>query len=69
MTNDELTPNARRQREFRERKAKRSAAEVRGIWAHVDDHDEIKAEAGRISRRRERAAAKRKPAAMKAARK
>ena len=68
MLTDDLTPNARRQREFRERKAERSAAEVRGIWAHVDDHDEIKADAARIWRRRERAEAKRKPAAMKAAR-
>lgn len=42
--------NAERQREFRQRKADTDAAEVRGIFAHPDDHQSIKDEAAKIAR-------------------
>lgn len=45
---------AQRQREFRERKALQSALEVRGIFAHPDDHPPIKAYAAKLQRRREK---------------
>ena len=45
---------AERQREFRARKAQRAEQEVRGIFAHVDDHAAIKEQADKITRRRER---------------
>lgn len=49
--------NAERQRAFRERKAaEQQATEVRGIYAHPDDHAEIKEAAAKISRRRARLA-------------
>lgn len=51
--------NAERQRDLRERRAKEQAAEVRGIYAHLDVHEAIKAEAAKITRRRARMAAKR----------
>ena len=43
---------AQRQREFRERKAEQCAAEVRGIFAHPDDHEPIKAHAAKLQRKR-----------------
>jgi len=46
--------NAERQREFRQRKADTAATEVRGIFAHPDDHQQIKDEAAKIARRRTR---------------
>lgn len=39
-----------RQREFRARKA--DTPEVRGIFAHPDDHDAIKAHAAKLARKR-----------------
>ena len=45
---------AERQREFRARKAAETATEVRGIFAHPDDHAAIKAAAAKIARRRKR---------------
>lgn len=47
---------AQRQRKFRQRKADTEATEVRGIFAHPDDHADIKAHAGKIARRRARIA-------------
>jgi hypothetical protein len=47
--------NTERQREFRARKAEQQATEVRGIFAHPDDHTVVKEAALRISRRRTRA--------------
>lgn len=41
-----------RQREFRARKA--ASPEVRGIFAHLDDHQSVKDAAAKISRRRAR---------------
>ncbi len=43
---------AERQREFRQRKA--DTPEVRGIFAHPDDHADIKAHAAKLARKRER---------------
>lgn len=52
--------NAERQREFRARKAtEQQATEVRGIFAHPDDHAEVKEAAAKIARRRRQRAAKR----------
>jgi hypothetical protein len=48
--------NAERQREFRQRKADTETTEVRGIFAHPDDHQQIKDEAAKIARRRTRLA-------------
>lgn len=48
--------NAERQREFRQRKADTEATEVRGIFAHAEDHQQIKNEAAKIARRRQRVA-------------
>lgn len=49
--------NAERQRAFRERKAtEQQATEVRGIFAHPDDHAEPKETAAKIARRRARLA-------------
>ena len=47
---------AERQQAFRQRLA--DTPEVRGIFAHTDDHAPIKAKAVKITRRRERAARK-----------
>jgi len=47
--------NAERQREFRQRKADTEATEVRGIFAHPDDHQAVRDEAAKINRRRARA--------------
>ena len=49
--------NAERQAAFRARKAtEQQATEVRGIFAHPDDHKQIKDEAAKIARRRTRLA-------------
>jgi len=53
--------NAERQREFRQRKAGTEAVEVRGIFAHPDDHQAVKDEAAKINRRRARAVKKAAP--------
>ena len=44
--------SAERQREFRQRKA--GTPEVRGIFAHPDDHEAIKAHAAKLARKRAR---------------
>jgi len=47
---------AERQREFRARKAtEQQVTEVRGIFAHPDDHAEVKEAAAKIAGRRQRA--------------
>jgi hypothetical protein len=47
--------SAERQREFRQRKAsEQNATEVRGVFAHPEDHSEIKEAAAKIARRRAR---------------
>lgn len=54
--------NAQRQAEFRARKAsEQQATEVRGIFAHPDDHAEVKEAAAKIARRRQRAVKRAKP--------
>ena len=55
-TPEERERNARYQREYRARKAEQQATEVRGIFAHPDDHQQIKDEAAKIARRRTRLA-------------
>lgn len=56
--------NAERQKEWRQRKADANATEVRGIFAHPDDHQAVKDEAAKINRRRARSVnrAAKKPA-------
>ena len=51
--------NAERQAAFRARKAAQTAAEVRGVFAHPDDHPTIREAAKRLA---DRLAKKRKPA-------
>lgn len=46
--------NAERQAAFRARQAEQQATEVRGIFAHPDDHAEVKDAAAKIARRRAR---------------
>jgi hypothetical protein len=53
--------NAQRQQDLRDRRAAEQAAEVRGIYAHLDDHEAIKEAAAKINRRRARMMSKRKP--------
>jgi len=48
--------NAERQAAFRQRKADTEATEVRGIFAHPQDHTEVKEAAAKIARRRTRLA-------------
>lgn len=48
--------NAERQAAFRARKAEQQATEVRGIFAHADDHAAIKEAAAKIGRRRKKPA-------------
>lgn len=45
---------AERQRNFRARQAEQQAIEVRGIFAHPNDHAEVKEAAAKIARRRQR---------------
>jgi hypothetical protein len=55
-------PSAKRQRNFRARKAtEENATEVRGIFAHQDDHAAVKEAAAKISRGRQRAAKRAAP--------
>ena len=51
--------NAERQRAFRARKAGQTTTEVRGLFAHPDDHQAIREAAKRLA---DRLAKKRKPA-------
>lgn len=46
--------NAQRQAAFRARQAEQQTTEVRGIFAHPDDHAEVKEAAAKINRRRAR---------------
>ncbi len=55
-TPEERERNARYQREYRARRAEQQATEVRGIFAHPDDHAEVKEAAAKIARRRARVA-------------
>lgn len=52
--------NAEKQAAFRARKLEQKLPEVRGIFAHPDDHAEIKETAAKAARRRARAANKEK---------
>lgn len=54
-TPEERERNASYQREFRARRAAQQLTEVRGIFAHPDDHAEVKEAAAKIARRRQRA--------------
>lgn len=56
VTTSAAKTNAERQREFRARKAETVTTEVRGIFAHPDDHAEVKEVAAKIARRRQRLA-------------
>jgi hypothetical protein len=49
---------AERQRLLRERRDTLGLAEVRGIWAHPEDHEPIKTLAAKLQRKRERTKAK-----------
>ncbi len=53
--------SAERQAAFRQRKADTEATEVRGIFAHPDDHAEVKEAAAKIARRRLRVAKRSAP--------
>ena len=44
--------NAERQREYRARKANQQATEVRGLFAHADDHAALKGHAVKMARKR-----------------
>ena len=44
--------NAERQREYRARKASQQSTEVRGIFAHADDHAALKGHAAKMARKR-----------------
>jgi hypothetical protein len=52
---------AERQAAFRARQAEQQATEVRGIFAHPDDHQAVKDEAAKINRRRARSVKKAAP--------
>ena len=47
---------AERQAAYRQRKAEQTATEVRGIFAHPEDHQAVKDAAAKIARRRQRSA-------------
>ena len=57
MTTDAPKPmtNAERQRDFRARKAAQTAAEVRGVFAHPDDHQAVKDYAAKLAKKRAKA--------------
>lgn len=44
-----------RQRAFKQRQAEAGLKEIRNLWAHPDDHEAIKAYAGKLTRRRQKA--------------
>jgi len=48
--------NAERQAAFRARKAAQTAAEVRCLFAHPDDHQAVKDYAAKLARKRAKAA-------------
>lgn len=47
--------NAERQRAFRARKAAQTSTEVRGLFAHPDDHQVVKNYAAKLARKRAKA--------------
>lgn len=47
--------NAERQRAFRARKAAQTSTEVRGLFAHPDDHQAVKNYAAKLARKRAKA--------------
>ena len=48
--------NAERQAAYRQRQAEQATAEVRGIFAHKDDHAAIKNYAAKLTKKRAKAA-------------
>ena len=51
-----MATNAERQAAFRRRQAEQAASEVRGIFAHKDDHAAIKNYAAKLAKKRAKAA-------------
>ena len=51
-----MATNAERQAAFRKRQAEQQATEVRGIFAHKDDHTAIKNYAAKLAKKRANAA-------------
>lgn len=51
-----MATNAERQAAFRKRQAEQLATEVRGIFAHKDDHAAIKNYAAKLAKKRAKAA-------------
>ena len=51
-----MATNAERQAAFRKRQAEQQATEVRGIFAHKDDHAAIKNYAAKLAKKRAKAA-------------
>ncbi len=56
MTEKRPLTNAERQRAFRARKAAQAATEVRGLFAHPDDHQAVKDYAAKFAKKRAKAA-------------
>lgn len=50
-----MATNAERQAAFRKRQAEQQATEVRGIFAHKDDHTAIKNYAAKLAKKRAKA--------------
>lgn len=48
----QVKTSAERQRAYRARKAQQQLTEVRGIFAHPEDHGAIKSAAAKINKRR-----------------
>ncbi len=57
MSEDTPKPmtNAERQRTFRARKAGQTTTEVRGLFAHPDDHQAVKDYAAKLAKKRAKA--------------
>ena len=51
-----MATNAERQAAFRKRQAEQLVTEVRGIFAHKDDHEAIKNYAAKLAKKRTKAA-------------
>lgn len=51
-----MATNAERQAAFRKRQAEQEATEVRGIFAHKDDHVAIKTYAAKLAKKRAKTA-------------
>ena len=51
-----MATNAERQAAFRKRQAEQQATEVRGIFAHKDDHAAIKNYAAKLAKKRAKTA-------------